>query len=186
MNSSKSKKILVYVIMGLLSLLSLYSEITICFKYKTFQWIAELVALCIMIALIFYYAISNFKVSHGNLLKYLFIAFSVMTFFGIIMGDPKDAVASENVFLCQTLRGIVVIVSAYIAGRLDRIKENSYLIIICALILLGTSIYNAVVYNLTSFVQIIFICNFFILWVDLMIAYILRYKEHKEAGLADK
>ena len=182
METLKNKKLIIYVVMGLLSILSLYSEIVICTYVQTLDCIVELVALCIMFALIFYYAISNFKVPHSNLLKYLFVAFSAMTFVGLLAGVSAGGVPQENVYLCQLTRGIVVIVSAYIAGRLDRIKENTYLIATSGFILLVTSIININLYGVEDFIAIVYETNFFILWLDLTIAYLFRYYGHKEAG----
>ena len=186
MDSLKNKKILVYVIMGLLSLASIYSEFYICTFDNSLQAISELVFVCILCALTFYYAISNFKVPHGNLLKYLFLAFSVMCLVGFLWDDVTNPAFRTYTFINQALRGIVVIFSAYIAGRLDRIKENTILLVIGGLILLTTSVINIVLYKFTDFTLIIFMSSFFILWVNLTIAYIFRYYGHKEAGLEDK
>ena len=186
MDSLKSKKVLVYVVMGLLSLASVYSEFNICTLDNSLQSITELVFVCVLCALTFYYAISNFKVPHGNLLKYLFLAFSVMCLVGFLCDDAAEATFKTYTFVNQILRGLVVIFSAYIAGRLDRIKENTILLVIGGLILLTTSVINIVLYKLTDFTLIIFMSSFFILWVNLTIAYIFRYYGHKEAGLEDK
>ena len=185
METLKNKKLIIYVVMGLLSVLSLYSEIVACVGIKTLDFTIELIVFCIMLALILYYAIVNFKVPHGNLLKYLFIAFSAMTFVGLLAGSSSSGVPQEDIYLYQLLRGVVVIASAYIGGRLDRIKENIYYIIVCAFILLGTSIVNIVLYDITDFISIVFFSNFFILWLDLALAYIFRYYGHKEAEKAE-
>ena len=88
MESLKNKKVLVYVVMGLLSLAAIYSQIVICTYGNTFSLVAETIFTCIMFALIAYYAITNFKVPHGNLLKYLFLTFSVMCFVGLLILIP--------------------------------------------------------------------------------------------------
>ncbi len=72
MDSLKNKKILVYVIMGLLSLAGIYSQIVICVYSKTFSVTVETIATCLMFILIAYYAVSNYKAPHGNLLKICF------------------------------------------------------------------------------------------------------------------
>ena len=187
MNSSKSKKILVYVIMGLLSLAGIYSEIVICIHEYSFPLMAETVVTCIMFGLIACYAISYYKTPHGNLLKYLFLVFAVMCFSGLINSDPNGSFSQGTWYAYQIARGAVVILSTYIAGRLDRIKQNTVLAVICAVLLLATSIECIIVIGNTSSLSfILFESNFFIMWLDLMIAYLFRYHGHKEAGLADK
>ena len=182
MNSSKSKKILVYVIMGLLSLAGIYSEFVVFTFDTSFFLIVELVFTCAMFVLIAYYAVANFKIPHGNLLKYLFLAFSAMAFVGIL----TTGLSGGKLYFYQIARGFVIITSAYIAGRLDRIKQNTIIIIIDAILLFATSLENIVDWGITEFTPILFFSNFFIMWLDLMIAYLFRYHSHKEAGLADK
>lgn len=186
MESLKTKKWLVYIIMGILTLAGIYGEFAICLHSSTFQPIIELVVTVIMFALIFIYAVSNYKTPHGNLLRYLFLAFSFMCFTGILGSGmmAETSVASDNIY--QLLRGIAVIISTYIAGRLDRIKTNTVLIVINTIILLATSLMNIVFFKITDITLILFMCSFFILWLDLAIAYGFRYREHKEAGFADK
>lgn len=62
MNTSKGKKIAACVIMGLLSLAGVYAEIVVCTYAPSFQMIAETVLTCVMLVLIAYYVIANFKV----------------------------------------------------------------------------------------------------------------------------
>lgn len=186
MNSSKDKKVLVYIVMGILSLAGTYAEFTMCKGSNSPQIIAELVMTCVMFALTLYYAISNFKVPHGNLLKYLFLAFSAMCFAGLLTNDAGDPAFQTFSYIYQISRGIVVIISAYIAGRLDRIKENTILLVTGNVILLGTSLMNVFLYNATNITLIIFFAGFFILWLDLTIAYLFRYYGHKQAGFEDK
>ena len=80
----QGKKILVYVIMGLLSLAGIVSEIVICTYGISFPMIAETIFTCLMFVLVAYYAVSNFKVPHGNLLKYLFLAFSIISLIQVL------------------------------------------------------------------------------------------------------
>lgn len=182
----KSQKILIYIIMGLLSFAGIYSEIVMCIQRQTFPYVAEMIVTCIMIVLIAFYAVSNFKVPHGNLLKYLFLTFAVMCFVGLLATDPNSSSANGDLYVLQISRGVVVILSTYMSGRLDRIKQNTVFAVICAILLFATSIKVLLLHKVYNLVFILFETNFFILWIDLVIAYLFRYKEHKEAGLADK
>ena len=183
MDSLKYKKILVYVVMGILSIVGIYTQIIACIYGNSLSLIAETIATCVMFILIAFYAVSNFKVPHGNLLKYLFLTFAVMCFVGLLATDPNSSSANGDLYVLQLLRGAVVILSTYMAGRLDRIKQNTVFAVICAILLLATSIKVLLLHKVYNLVFILFETNFFILWIDLVIAYLFRYKEHKEAGL---
>lgn len=183
MNSSKSKKILVYVIMGLLSLAAIYSEIVMCIQKNTFSFTVEAIITCAMFVLIVYYAVSSYKIPHGNLLKYLFLAFSIMCFLGLLSSSPNSLLTESERYVFRVLRGAVVILSTYIAGRLDHIKQNMVFMVICAILLLATSLEMLFIYKIVDIILILFYSNFFILWLNLMIAYLFRYYGHKEAGL---
>lgn len=186
MESLKTKKWLAYIIMGILTLAGIYGEFAICLPIGEIRSIFELVVTTIMFVLIFVYVVSNYKEPHGNLLKYLFLVFSVMCLVGFLDSDFAASLHREFAYVNQLLRGLAIILSAYIAGRLDRIKANTILIVINCIIFLATSVINIVLFEITDITLILFMCSFFILWLDLAVAYILRYKEHKEAGLADK
>ena len=76
--------------------------------------------------------------------------------------------------------------STFVAGRLDKIKKNAFILavitvaqIAIALLILGAPPFPEIMYVLWIFVPAL-------IWVDLIVAYVLRYKERKEAGLVDK
>ena len=186
MENLKTKKWLAYIIMGILTLAGIYGEFAICLQFGESRSIIELVTTTVMFVLIFIYVVSNYKTPHGNLLKYLFLAFSIMSLVGFLDSDFAASMFKEFAYVNQLLRGLAIIFSAYIAGRLDRIKTNTILIVINGIIFLVTSIINIVLFKVTDISLILFLCSFFILWLDLAIAYGFRYKEHKEAGLANK
>lgn len=186
MDSLKYKKILVYVVMGILSIVGIYTQIIACIYGNSLSLIAETIATCVMFILIAFYAVSNFKVPHGNLLKYLFLVFSVMSISGLLFYDTTGVMSGGKLLFYQALRTIVVVSSAYIAGRLDRIKQNTFLLIIDAILLFVSSIESVIVLKVTDFISVFFLSNFFILWLDLTIAYVFRYYGHKEAGSENK
>ena len=77
----------------------------------------------------------------------------------------------------------------YVSGRLDRIEQNKYLFIIIALILLVSCIIEWTQFS-GSGIEVVSKClkapRHLISVLILIIAYFIRYKEHKEAGLVDK
>ena len=82
--------------------------------------------------------------------------------------------------------GIAALLTAYTGGSLDKIKKNYTLLIIVTLALLVKSILYFLALPVKSFSILLWNFSTFVLWLDIAFAYILRYKEHKEAGLADK
>ena len=183
MESLKTKKWLAYIIMGILTLAGIYGEFAICLMLGGTRQIIELVLTTVMFIFILIYVVSNYKTPHGNLLKYLFLAFSVMCLVGILDTDFAS-LHKEFVYVNQLSRGLAIIMSGYIAGRLDRIKTNTILVVVIGIIFMVTSVINIVLFKITTVSLILYMCSFFILWLDLAVAYILRYKEHKEAGIA--
>ena len=186
MENIKTKKWFAYIIMGILTLAGIYGEFAICLPIREIRTTIELVFTVVMFVLIFIYVVSNYKEPHGNLLRYLFLAFSVMCLVGFLDSDFAASLHKNFAYVNQLLRGLAIILSAYIAGRLDRIKTNIVLIVINGIIFLATSVINIVLFKVTDITLILFLCSFFILWLDLAIAYSFRYREHREAGLADK
>ena len=171
-------------------------------KYKIGLWIDIVLTLVVLVAeimcalqgnytvgsivdiavacLIIYYAVSGYKKPHGNLLKQIMLLFGLSLVFQMnlaIMYDNKTTV----VFVPVTMMLI-----AYIAGRLDRLKENRILMVIVVLNLAhcsfssivkgggngGFAINHAVLFPL-------------VIWITLCGAYYTRYIQHKEAGLKD-
>lgn len=80
-----------------------------------------------------------------------------------------------------SILGVIVILVAYMAGRLNRIKENRIIIVLVFLL----------------FVARIFLVNYepgklpsglneVMMWIVLSCSYLCRYRQHREAGLLDK
>ena len=102
------------------------------------------------------------------------------------LSSAKDFYVSTQLFIIG-LYGISVLLIAYVAGRFDKIKKNYLPLIIITAAQIAISVLFIFIYdNWDNLVFIIWDSSTCLLWIDLMIAYILRYKEHNEAGLADK
>ena len=86
----------------------------------------------------------------------------------------------SNLFELGFVGAIMVLIS-YMAGRLDRIKENQIIIIIVLVLF----VLRAFLANYGgSFLQTGF--NEFNMWLVLSASYLCRYRQHKEAGLLDR
>ena len=86
----------------------------------------------------------------------------------------------SNLFELGFVGAIIVLIS-YMAGRLDRIRENQIII----MIVLVLFILRAILANYggqflhTGFNE----CN---MWLVLSVSYLCRYRQHREAGLVDR
>ena len=85
---------------------------------------------------------------------------------------------------------IIIMLAVYMAGRLDRYTQN---IIISAAILVCAGIVAYYLIDMIAdfgmpltFVNLCACVGGVTCWLAIAASYIIRYKEHKEAGLADK
>ncbi len=157
-----------------------------------------LITWVIMLIAIIYYALAGYKRPHGNLLRAIFILLSLTCLNCVIDSAiciPNFAGNAMNLQLMIIgLDGICVLLIAYIGGRLDKIKKNiipMILITVAQIVkpVLFVSLYADLLsacHGLIILVNVLWNFSICILWLDIAFAYILRYKEHKEAGLADK
>jgi len=121
-----------------------------------------------------YYALWGYKIPHGNLLKYIFLAYAIFVYAAIPITSKEDIVWRV------VLQGIVVGSLCYTAGRLDKVKQNVvFLVLITALMTF------CVIVDINSGDATIGIATGVVVWIDIFVAYFLRYREHKEAGLTD-
>ena len=104
--------------------------------------------------------------------------------------DAADPLKKESLTPDQETRsnlfelgfvGAIIILISYMAGRLDRIRENQIIIIIVLVLF----ILRAILANYggqflhTGFNE----CN---MWLVLSVSYLCRYRQHREAGLVDR
>ncbi len=180
------------VALAVLSVLGLVSEfIGTIRNYSTAELLLELIPFCIVFLSVAYYTVAGYKKPHGNLLRNMFLLYSffcagemiAMVFYAnehgyLSTSFPRSISMLIMVVLCAEL-------TAFVAGRLDKIKKNSFLLALITAALIAVSLldigkppFPQPVYLLWSFVPVL-------VWLDLITAYILRYREHKEAGLTD-
>jgi len=138
----------------------------------------------VMYALICFYAFAGYKKPHGNLLRYLMIVF-IITMLANIYVDSK------------MLNGVTIVINAaaialvaYMAGRLNKIKQNRFIAVMVLLLLCHCShamivAQEALGTNIDFIDRIIFYTPAF-MWIALSSAYFTRFAQHKEAGLTDK
>ena len=172
------------IALAVLSVAELIVNIVCSIKlYDVTSILFELIPYIFLFVAITYYAIIGYKKPHGDLLRAVFLVFS-FSCLGSIVSQVTYAKAS-GLAPFVILLGVTALLTAYVGGRLDKIKKNYVPLVIVTIALPIKAILHCRVYP----VDLLFAAwNFstFVLWLDIALAYILRYKEHKEAGLADK
>jgi len=175
---NKSVKNILLIVMGVLIVVAVIARIL---KIQT----KPVPTVLYLISLLFtaLYGFWFYKKPHGNMLKYAMLIFAVTT---IIQGCYS--MASDGTVTYALVRVLAAAAVCYCAGRMDRIKENRYLMPVIALLFLMTSIYKEVCDVSSRSVELASSIRHFsytINFITLMLAYFIRYKEHREAGLTD-
>jgi len=141
-------------------------------------FIINLIFFISLYALIAVYAFIGYKKPHGNLLKAVMLIYDFMLITQMLTAAEYKNIEQIIIF------SLVMMMIAYIAGRLNRIDQNKILIPVVAILLgylyikiLMNGVYPLYVYPI--------IITPFVIWFVLGCAYFVRYKEHKEAGLMD-
>ena len=140
------------------------------------------VVMIVLYCFLIYYALSGYKIPHGNLLRYEFIAYSVMNILVLLFYLTHDIALGRLAAYSLAAKALL---SIYMAGRLDKIKKNAW-IMIAVLALELVYALSFVIPEKLAFIVFLTAFNGTYMWVALCGAYITRYKLHKEAGLTDK
>ena len=139
--------------------------------------------MCASYILILYYALYGYKKPHGNLLKYTIWFFVLLLINGAALGaggqfqTPADLSRQAIQFSGMATTFSIAVIS-YLSGRLNRFKKTVYLFA-CVLILLLIRSVLMVQYRTLMWANL----SDAIVWLDIFCAYVLRYKQHREAGL---
>lgn len=133
-------------------------------------------------AMLVYYAVLGYRKPHGNLLRYAMLLYSASLLFYlnqiIMMSGGK---AQPSAVICILAMMTVV----YVSGRLNKFEKNKYLMPLVFLFLgavFAISIKRRV--NPGFFSIAGSLCPV-IEWADICLAYFLRYREHRDAGLRE-
>jgi len=129
----------------------------------------------IMYIMVVIYGFISYKKPHGNVLRYAMFTFSVYLALMI-------ATAGSNGYACGYLLPLAAVMAAYMSGRLNKIEKNKWLMII-ETVLLAAFVVTESMHTGTNILPVIVSSgSHLIIWLLLIIAYIVRYQEHKEAG----
>ncbi len=172
-------------LLALLSVAELIINIFFCIKYYPFSaMLFELVPYIFLFISIAYYALVGYKKPHGDLLRLVFLIFSISCLSTLISQVIDAGTQGDVVF--TILISIAAFLTSYMAGRLDKIQKNYVMLVVVGLVLLAKAILNYIAYSGADLLLLAWGLSTFVLWLDIAVAYILRYREHKEAGLMDK
>jgi len=139
--------------------------------------VGKILALAVM-ALVVLYLFWLYKKPHGNLLKYTMLLFALVILF-LNATDYSGGMIS----IVNLIAGGLV---CYCAGRLHKIKRNRIILLIIDIYWLIDGIWSSVKLEHVTFLNVFSNFTFFIVLGSLIIAYLIRYKEHREAGLLDR
>lgn len=192
MSEKKNNKALVITISTVIALAGVIGEVL-----GTIQWSGyfdmspELAMYLISFIATLYYVLFGYKKPHGDLLRYTLILLAVTCLNGAI--NAAITLASGSGFDSSLLlyviglEGFSILLISYVAGRLDKIKKNYFTMIMITVVQIIKSIISTTLYSSWSnFIFILWCFSTCLLWIDIMVAYIIRYREHKEAGVEDK
>ena len=160
--------------------------ITICQLIEASDKYASIITLIVYFTTIIYLCF-DYKIPHGNLLKYLFILFA--TALALIVCRPDEFQLVAKYLFCAPM-----ILAAFMAGRLNRMKDNmAYMIIIEAILIVGAliSLFGTaappadgqfVPEMSGAWYSRLMVLNPAIQFGTLALTYIARFNAHKEAG----
>ena len=137
----------------------------------------------LMFVVTVYYAYCGYKKPHGNHIRYLLLCSCAFSAFQYPYAGFKFPT------YIAILTYVIVILKAYMAGRLDHYKQNviiSAAVLVCQCLVSYHFINEFVSFgNKLSFVSFMARIGTVTLWLAIAASYIVRYKPHKEAGLED-
>jgi len=174
MDKKKSNNTGVCVVCGIITVFAIVANIISLCDGSGGLWILLDVLYIALSVMIFYYAILGYKRPHGNLLKYIILLYAGMRLISVY-GYAHIGVAWRAVN-----NAIMLGLICYMAGRLHRVKQNLIIMIIVAILI--------VIAVVTGFMEGFVTIGTFttlIIWIDICVAYVLRFREHHLAGLED-
>ena len=136
-----------------------------------------------MLAIAVFYIVYGYKKPHGNHMRYLLLIYVVYE--SIILMRSADW---QPVYMLVANLAIIVL-ATYMAGRLDRYKQNviiSAVILVLHIVYIYPFINIALLNNALTAITFVGYIGPVTIWLAIAAGYIIRFKAHKEAGLADK
>lgn len=182
MESAKSKNSVLKIVFLVLAAIGMAGGIAFCI-YGLTQGISKTARSILIIDIINYcvialYAFAIYKVPHSNVLRYVMILFALN-------------ISIIGIFAYSTVPGntypviIAALVVMFIAGRLGKFKENQILSVVVLAFIVIAQIIAAIRPGGFDFAMLLHGSGKTIQWLSIMIAYIARFYQHKEAGIKE-
>ena len=178
-NGLKKSYAIAYLVVLVLNVMWFISNIVMFKSENAFQICVPLVMFVISLFYVFY----DYKKPHGNTIRYLLLIYAVYTGVMTIIGNPGQQT------LLMAINIATIIFTTYMAGRLDKYKQNviiSIVILVLKVFIIYPYINIAIKLNALTLINLIKYLGPVSIWSAIAGAYIIRYKLHKEAGLEDK
>ena len=136
----------------------------------------------VLYAMTAFYALFGYKKPHGNMLKYLYIAFAVGLTLSVCLGNVPENAIVMIVSVCSCLAALILV---YVSGRFHKIEKNRVLLVVAGLLLFAAMLLPLIAGSF--FLNGLFnSCSAPIMLLTLGFSYTARYEQHKTAGLEDK
>lgn len=139
---------------------------------------------------IIYYSCYYYTKPHGNLFKWMMLFYGAVLFVNFADVMVKAEVTSPIVYV---ICGGVISLVGYFAGRLGKGNENKPLGIIILILIIAIEafvLHNYSIYLVTLnasgsayFLSIVSVLSAVIQWIDLISAYFVRFRLHKDSGI---
>jgi len=180
----KKQNVFVLALVALVALAGVWSAVIELIKFAQLpEWnFFALNAIAILVyILLLYYVFIGYKKPHGNLLRYLLLAFALCIALTVVflIKLSFDDLSGKTTLI------IAAMMITYMAGRLNKLRQNIVIMIVVAILLAVSLIGFFKAFGFMSFHNTYAVICFVIQWIMLCAAYLVRFKEHKEAGLMD-
>jgi len=176
----KKQNVFVLALVALVVLIGVYTHVVELIKFiQSPGWVMLVLNAgeILFYALLLYYVFAGYKKPHGNLLRHLMLAFALFIALHIVI-----AVGNTLGLIARIVAAMLI---TYMAGRLNKLRQNIVIMALVAILLFVTSMNVFIEYGFTSVHEICAFSGLFIQWLVFCAAYFVRYKEHKESGLMD-
>jgi len=128
----------------------------------------------LMYLVIAYYVFLSFKKPHGNSLKV------IMIIFAFYLAILSELIYSEVIPFMLPVSAVLV---AFISGRLDRFVQNRILMSLVAILLIIFTVGEVCFREYVNLGTVASVLSNLLIWAAIVNAYILRFKEHRLAGM---
>lgn len=157
------------------------SILSIIWRLDNFISIYPFIVVGIYYCLVFFYGVYGYKIPHGNLIRYLMLVLAVYIISTMAVSIYRWYNLPWVVLVSGNLAAMLI---AYMAGRLNKVKQNIIVANIVTAFLLVNSLWQFKIPGVEISVPFYLDrCIPVFMWLTIVFIYFFRYKEHIKAGL---